>query len=71
MGRLEQEKGSIMADIEAGKRLQKDRNAPSFIAKNIQDLERKLKDTNDLAKAKHSQLKVGVINIFWLQPSIN
>lgn len=50
-----------MADIEAGKKLQKERNAPSFISKNIQDLERKLKDTNELALAKHSKLKVTVI----------
>ena len=47
-----------MADIEAGKKLQKDKNAPSFIAKNIQELEHKLKDTNDLAQAKHTKLKV-------------
>lgn len=49
-----------MAEIEAGKRLQKERNAPSFISKNIQDLERKLKDTNELAQAKHSKLKVSL-----------
>lgn len=61
MGRLDTERAAIMADIEAGKRLQKERNAPSFIAKHIQDLERKLKDTNELAKAKHSKLKVSVL----------
>ena len=58
MSRIDSERAAIMSDIEAGKRLQKERNAPSFIAKNIQDLERKLKDTNELAAAKHSKLKV-------------
>ena len=63
MSKLESEKANIMAEIEAGKKLQKDRNAPSFIAKNIQELERKLKDTNDLAEAKHTKLKVRFVII--------
>ena len=58
MSKLDNERAGIMADIEAGKKLQKDKNAPSFIAKNIQELEHKLKDTNDLAQAKHTKLKV-------------
>ena len=61
MGKLDSERANIMADIEAGKKLQKDKNAPKFIAQNIQELERKLKDTNDLAEAKHTKLKVRFI----------
>ena len=62
MGKLDSERANIMADIEAGKKLQKDKNAPKFIAQNIQELERKLKDTNDLAEAKHTKLKVRYIS---------
>ena len=58
MSKIESEKSGIMAEIEAGKKLQKDRNAPSFISQNIQELENKLKNTNDLAQAKHTKLKV-------------
>ena len=56
--RLESEKPKIQADIEAGKRLQKDRNAPTFVSKSVQELEGKWIDTNEKAKQKHDKLKV-------------
>lgn len=56
--KLESEKANIQADIEAGKRLQKDQNAPSFISQTVSDLDRKWQDTNHLAQAKHNKLKV-------------
>jgi len=59
MMKLESERPNIQADIEAGKRLQKERNAPTFVGKKVDDLDRKWKDTNELAKAKHTKLKVG------------
>ena len=61
MSKIEKEKAGIMADIEAGRKLQKDKNAPSFIAQNIHDLENKFKNTNDLAQAKHTKLKVSLL----------
>ncbi|XP_041351119.1 nesprin-1-like [Gigantopelta aegis] len=57
MMKLETEAASIQADIEAGKRLQKQKDAPSFIGKSVDDLSRKWKDTNELAKSKHTKLK--------------
>ncbi|CAL1544282.1 unnamed protein product [Lymnaea stagnalis] len=57
LGKLEAEKANIQAEIEAGRRLQKDKNAPAFIQQTIAELDRKWKDTNDLAKAKHEKLK--------------
>ena len=56
--RLESERPKIQADIQAGKRLQKDRNAPAFVSKSVEDLDRKWKDTNEKAKQKHEKLKV-------------
>ena len=58
MSRLEAERASIMADIEAGRRLQKERNAPAFISQNIHDLEKKLRETDQHTQAKHQKLKV-------------
>ncbi|XP_025103982.1 nesprin-1-like isoform X4 [Pomacea canaliculata] len=55
--RLESEKANIQADIETGKRLQKDRSAPAFISQTVADLDRKWRDTNQLAQAKHTKLK--------------
>ncbi|XP_076463750.1 muscle-specific protein 300 kDa-like isoform X7 [Babylonia areolata] len=55
--KLESEKGSIQKDIEQGKRLAQERNAPAFISQTTADLERKWKDTNELAQAKHAKLK--------------
>nr|KAG5692778.1 hypothetical protein BaRGS_009394 [Batillaria attramentaria] len=55
--KLDSEKATIQADIEAGKRLQKDRNAPAFISQTVADLDRKWRDTNQLAQAKHTKLK--------------
>ncbi|GFO48198.1 nesprin-1, partial [Plakobranchus ocellatus] len=57
LNKLEAEKANIQAEIEAGKRLQRDRNAPSFIAQSVNELDRKWKDTQELAKAKHEKLK--------------
>ena len=66
LNKLEAEKASIQAEIDAGKRLQRERNAPAFIAQTIAELERKWKDTNELAKAKHEKLKVTVcFNCKW------
>lgn len=64
--RLETEKPKIQADIEAGKRLQKDRNAPSFVSKSVDDLDRKWKDTNEKAAQKHEKLKVWCITLHFL-----
>ena len=58
MMKLETEAAGIQADIETGKRLQKQKDAPSFIGKSVDDLSRKWKDTNELAKSKHAKLKV-------------
>uniref|UniRef100_A0A2C9KCB0 Calponin-homology (CH) domain-containing protein n=1 Tax=Biomphalaria glabrata TaxID=6526 RepID=A0A2C9KCB0_BIOGL len=55
--KLEAEKANIQAEIEAGKRLQNDRNAPAFIQQSVVELDRKWRDTNELAKAKHEKLK--------------
>ncbi|XP_035824390.1 nesprin-1 [Aplysia californica] len=57
LNKLDAEKASIQAEIEAGKRLQRDRNAPAFIEQSVSELDRKWKDTNELAKAKHEKLK--------------
>ncbi|KAL5008450.1 hypothetical protein ScPMuIL_014031 [Solemya velum] len=57
MMKLDSERSNIQAELEAGKRLQQDRDAPNFVAKTIQELDRKWKDTNELAKAKHNKLK--------------
>ncbi|GFR66525.1 nesprin-1, partial [Elysia marginata] len=57
LNKLEAEKANIQAEIETGKRLQRDRNAPSFIAQSASELDRKWKDTQELAKAKHDKLK--------------
>ncbi|KAK3089398.1 hypothetical protein FSP39_003323 [Pinctada imbricata] len=57
MQRLESERPTIQAEIEAGRRLQRERNAPTFVSKTVDDLDRKWKDTNDLAKQKHAKLK--------------
>ncbi|KAL3874933.1 hypothetical protein ACJMK2_037885 [Sinanodonta woodiana] len=57
MDKLEAEKANILVEIEAGRRLQQDKNAPKFIVKSLQDMERKLKDTDQLAAAKHTKLK--------------
>lgn len=48
----------IQADLEKGENLQRDRDAPAFVSKAINDLSTKWKDTNALAKAKHEKLKV-------------
>ena len=64
--RLESEKPKTQADIEAGKRLQKDRNAPSFVSKSVDDLDRKWKDTNEKAAQKHDKLKVSYISLDFL-----
>jgi hypothetical protein len=56
--KLESEKAKVQEDIEAGKRLQQDKNAPAFIGQTVADLDRKWKDTNQLAQAKHSKIKV-------------
>ena len=58
MTKLESEKANILKDIEQGKRLQQERSAPAFISQTVEDLERKWHDTNQLAQAKHSKLKV-------------
>ena len=70
MSKIENEKAGIMADIKAGKKLQKDRNAPSFIAQNINELENKLKNTNDLAQAKHTKLKVSQLVLVCFKQSV-
>ena len=59
--KLESEKANVQKDIEQGKRLQQDRNAPGFISQTISDLDKKWRDTNQLAQAKHSKLKVYTI----------
>ena len=56
--KLESEKANVQADIEQGKRLQQDRNAPAFISQTVSDLDRKWRDTTQLAEAKHTKLKV-------------
>ena len=58
MARLDKERDGIMKELEEGKRLQKERNAPAFIKQKMADLERKLRDTDQLAEAKHTKLKV-------------
>lgn len=58
MMKLESEKPNIQADLEAGKRLQKEKNAPVFVAQQVSELDKKWKDTNEKAKAKHEKLKV-------------
>ena len=58
MQRLDSERPNIQAEIEAGKRLQRERNAPTFVAKTVDELDKKWKDTNELAKQKHAKLKV-------------
>lgn len=58
LNRLETEKSSIQAEIEAGRHLQKDKNAPAFIHQYLAELDKKWKDTNELAKAKLEKLKV-------------
>ncbi|XP_076442566.1 muscle-specific protein 300 kDa-like isoform X3 [Babylonia areolata] len=55
--KLESEKANVQKDIEQGKRLQQDRNAPAFISQTVADLDRKWRDTNQLAQAKHNKLK--------------
>ncbi|KAH9507324.1 hypothetical protein Btru_056910, partial [Bulinus truncatus] len=57
LSKLEAEKANIQAEIEAGRRLQNDKNAPAFIQQSVAELDRKWKDTNELAKAKHEKLK--------------
>lgn len=56
--KLDSEKANVQADIEQGKRLQQDRNAPAFISQTVADLDRKWRDTTQLAQAKHAKLKV-------------
>lgn len=56
--KLDSEKANVQADIEQGKRLQQDRNAPTFISQTVSDLDRKWRDTTQLAEAKHTKLKV-------------
>ena len=56
--KLESERPNIQADLEAGKRLQKEKNAPVFVAQQVSELDKKWKDTNEKAKAKHEKLKV-------------
>lgn len=58
MMKLESERPNIQADLEAGKRLQKEKNAPVFVAQQVSELDKKWKDTNEKAKAKHEKLKV-------------
>lgn len=58
MRKLESEKHNIQADIDAGRRLQKEKNAPTFVSQQVEDLDRKWRDTNEKAKAKHEKLKV-------------
>ncbi|KAK7104412.1 hypothetical protein V1264_019133 [Littorina saxatilis] len=55
--KLDSEKANVQADIDQGKRLQQDRNAPAFISDTVNNLDRKWRDTNQLAQAKHSKLK--------------
>ena len=58
--KLDSEKANVQADIEQGKRLQQDRSAPAFISQTVADLDRKWRDTNQLAQAKHTKLKVNL-----------
>lgn len=58
MRKLDSEAPNIQADIEAGKRLQREKNAPTFVSKTVDDLDKQWKDTNELAKTKHEKLKV-------------
>ncbi|ESO86156.1 hypothetical protein LOTGIDRAFT_167389 [Lottia gigantea] len=62
MRRLEEEKARVMADLEAGRRLQQDKDAPDFVSKAVADLDKKWKDTNHLAKAKQEKLRAQVEN---------
>ncbi|KAL8590280.1 hypothetical protein ACOMHN_006396 [Nucella lapillus] len=55
--KLESEKANIQKDIEQGKRLEQERNAPAFITQTVAGLERKWRDTNELSQAKHVKLK--------------
>lgn len=63
--KLESEKPNIQADLEAGKRLQKEKNAPVFVAQQVSELDKKWKDTNEKAKAKHEKLKVNKVCCIW------
>lgn len=65
MMKLESEKPNIQADLEAGKRLQKEKNAPVFVAQQVSELDKKWKDTNEKAKAKHEKLKVNKVCCIW------
>ena len=65
MMKLESEKPNIQADLEAGKRLQKEKNAPVFVAQQVSELDKKWKDTNEKAKAKHEKLKVNKVYCIW------
>lgn len=58
MMKLESEKHNVQADLEAGKQLQREKNAPTFVAQQVSELDKKWKETNEKAKAKHQALKV-------------
>lgn len=58
MMKLESEKHNVQADLEAGKQLQRKKNAPTFVSQQVSELDKKWKETNEKAKAKHKTLKV-------------
>ncbi|KAK6181528.1 hypothetical protein SNE40_009363 [Patella caerulea] len=62
MRKLEAEKANIMADLDAGRKLQREKDAPDFVSKTVAELDRKWKDTNNLAKAKQEKLLSQVQN---------
>lgn len=55
--KLEMEKTKIQAEIEAGKHLQRDSNAPAFIQQSVAELERKWKDVNEMVTARHENVR--------------
>ncbi|CAG5134805.1 unnamed protein product, partial [Candidula unifasciata] len=55
--KLEIEKANIQEEVEAGKHLQRDRNAPAFIQQSAAELDRKWKDTNEVVKARHERIR--------------
>ena len=64
--RLESEKPKIQADIEAGKRYQKERYAPICVSNPLDDSHRQWGDTNEQAAQKLDKFKVSYISLDFL-----
>ncbi len=58
LSKINAQRPVVKGDIEAGKKLMKEANAPQFVNKTVQDLEERWKETEAEAKDKHDSLKV-------------